>query len=50
MLDQQPGDMTTPERLGPYMDRLERAMKKSLEADPNFWEPYRMLAKIRMQK
>jgi hypothetical protein len=51
MLDQQPSEEgSSAEVMALYLTRMGRAMQKALEADPNYWEPYRMLAKYHMNK
>ncbi|KAF7624722.1 hypothetical protein Mgra_00010007 [Meloidogyne graminicola] len=51
VLEKQPN-----ERLGmknnfeTYFEKIERTMHSAIEADPNNWEPYRMLAKMQLNK
>jgi len=33
-----------------YFQKMEKTMNNALEADPNNWEPYRMLAKMQLNK
>lgn len=46
MLNQNPEDLFVPEKLITYAKRIEKVMKKVIEVDKNYWEPYRMLAKL----
>jgi hypothetical protein len=50
MMDSALTHENTPELFVQYLQQLERKMLKALEADPNNWEPHRMLAKMHMNR
>jgi len=50
LLDVDPLTVQSPEGMKAYMDKVEEAMTSLVNIDPNFAEPYKLLAKIHVDK
>lgn len=45
-----PAAMNDRSKMLEFVENVEKTMEKVLELDPNYWEPYRTLAKICLDK
>nr|CAD2174621.1 unnamed protein product [Meloidogyne enterolobii] len=50
VLEPPPSERMSQNNFEAYFQKMEKTMNNALEADPNNWEPYRMLAKMQLNK
>ncbi|CAK5088954.1 unnamed protein product [Meloidogyne enterolobii] len=50
VLEPPPSERMSQNNFEAYFQNMEKTMNNALEADPNNWEPYRMLAKMQLNK
>jgi import receptor subunit TOM70 len=50
LMEDQPRESMTRNNFEQYFQGIEKTMFSAIEADPNYWEPYRMLAKMQINK
>lgn len=43
-------DVSDAKKIKDYVERVEKIMEKVLKIDPNYWETYRTLGKISLDK
>jgi hypothetical protein len=49
-MEEQPRESMSQNNFEQYCQRIEKTMFNAIEADPNNWEPFRMLAKMQVNR